>query len=281
MEWSPTRSAAWRACRLAYWLKYIAHAAPSQWVDGARMHGRLVHAGIAQAYEAACELAASPGDTMAAYAPYAVEAVTSHSDDSGLLTDRRRAVAIGEIDALLAILPAPAPSEILGVERPFTFQARGVTFRVIVDLLLRTGPHAVHIRDWKTGVLPDSITLNPQLGTYNAAVGALLTWVHTITVGLYNTRRHEELAGSFTQETTNHILGRLLEHHRAATQVASAVESGDLSAVDAYPPTAGSSCSSCVFRSYCPLFARADLPVRDAEQVARTRLQIEQLRDTP
>lgn len=229
------------------------------------MYGRLVHAGLQGAYESARD-EPGRGPTMAAYYPEAAAAIEDYADRDPIMQRTRREAAIA-VEALLAALPTPAAGAVLAVELPFTIVVNGVTIRGVIDLALQTSAISVHIRDWKTGELPESIGIHPQMGVYHRAGRALWVFATHLTVGLYNTRRREERDGTFSAETETFVVDRLVSHYRNAMAAGEAVRHGRRSVVEAYPTTPGPNCSRCDYRSYCPLFASLVLPVRDADEV--------------
>jgi RecB family exonuclease len=278
MAWSVSRAALWRECPLHYYLRYVAKATPSQPVSSALMHGRLVHTGLQAAYESARDTPVAPGAMMSAHCPPAHEAITAYTDRDGAeITARWRRDAMGEVESLLEALRAPVPGAVLGVETSFELVVDGVTVRGVLDLALLTGARSVHIRDWKTGALPEDIGLNPQLGTYHRAARTRWAFATKVTVGLYNTRRHEEISDVFAPETEAFVLDRLVSHYRDAAAVSEAVRHGRRSVREGYPARAGEHCASCDCRSYCPLFADVSLPVRDETVVRQESKRVHEL----
>lgn len=240
------------------------------------MHGRLVHAGLQAAYEAARDEGAQSGSMMATFYSDAHQAILDYTDQDPIWM-RARHDAAAEVDSLLRVLPVPAPGAILAVELPLAVAVEDVTVKIVIDLVLLTGAYSIHIRDWKTGQLPADIGLSPQLGTYHWAARQRWAFATTITVGLYNTRYHEELPGSFTPETASFVMERLVSHYREAVATGEAVRHGRRSIEDSYPPRPGPHCTGCGVRSYCPVFAAVTLPVRDENVVRQEMARIESL----
>lgn len=277
MNWSPTRAESWRACRFRYWLRYEQHVQPSQVVDPQRMHGRLVHAGLAGAYQrAAIADGWTIGAWMIEFAEDARAAIMGYTDRDPI-TERQRETALAETERVLRQLPIPAPGAILGVETPFEMTIDGVTIDGVIDLMLRTGQTTIHDRDWKTGTIPETITLHPQMGTYSAATARLFPWARTVTVGLFSTRHLQETLGEFSAETIRYVLDGLLRKHHEAVEMARLVRQRRVSILVAYPPRSSAACSRCDCRSYCPLFTRVPLPVRDETVVASEKKRIDNL----
>lgn len=276
--WSVSAAQTWTDCRMRYWLIHEQRVTPSQRVDSNRMHGRLVHVGLAGAYQqAATDPGGQPrGTAMSAHAGAAREAIENYTDRDPITT-RHREAALAEAERVLRVLPIPAMGAILGVELPFRMTLDDVVVTGVMDLLLRTGVDSVHTRDWKTGAVPDEIGLHPQMGTYFQATRVQLPWVRSITVGLYPTRTLAETTGTFTAETLDHVLDRLVQKYRDTVHVARLVDHGELSIVDAYPTRSGPQCARCDYRSYCPIFTGVDLPVRDAAVVAAQKERIRQV----
>jgi hypothetical protein len=263
---------------MRYWLAYEQRVTPSQRVDPHRVHGRLVHVGLAAAYQAAANGPGSwsRGAVMSMFAGAAREAINVYVDRDPI-TVRQRESALAEVERVLRVLPIPAMGAILGVELPFRMTVNDVVIIGAIDLLLRTAVDGVHTRDWKTGAVPTEIVVHPQLGTYFQATRERFPWARSITVGLFPTRALNETMGTFNAETLDYVLGRLVEKYHQSVDTAQLVGHGELSIVDAYPTNPDSQCSRCDYRSYCPLFAGVDLPVRDITAVAVEKDRIHRL----
>ena len=276
--WSVSAAQTWADCRMRYWLAYEQRVTPSQRVDPHRVHGRLVHVGLGAAYQAAANAPGgwTRGTTMSMFAGAARDAIDVYVDRDPITT-RQREAALAEVERVLRVLPIPAMGAILGVELAFRMMVDDIVIVGAIDLLLRTAVDAVHTRDWKTGAVPDEIVLHPQMGTYFQATRERFPWARSISVGLYPTRTLTETMGTFNPETLSHILTRLVEKYHDSVNAARSVDRGQVSIMDAYPTNAGRQCSRCDYRSYCPIFAGADLPVRDADIVATEKARIHSL----
>lgn len=284
--WSVSKMQLWQQCRYAYWLRYIARVAPSQNVSPDRVHGRLVHAGLAAAFEAArSESRVPPGQTMIVFRRQAHDEVMTCSVRGGRATERQRDLAWHEVAEVLERIPVPAPGAIVLIERPFTIQPGEFAINGVIDYGARTGRNSVHLRDWKTGDVPtdpEELKRNVQLAVYAAALPLLLAeWLRTLTVGLYNTRTGREVITTIGNDMIASALGQIETIARKERSVGQLVREGVKAPREVYPTRAGQHCTKCDFRSYCPLFAKATLPVRDPERVERDKQRVEHLLTRP
>lgn len=272
-EWSVTKAWAWRSCPRRFYVRYVLGLPPSQPASDSRVFGRMVHAGLQAAYEAARDQPGG-GPAMSAYYDLAYAAIMDYGrgvgGEGGTIGRTARLDAAGVLEALLPWLRVPYPSSILAVERGFVVDIDGVRVRGVIDLALQTGPRSVHIRDWKSGALPeaDQLPLNPQLGTYRLVAPLLWSWADEFDAGLYGVRAREERSISIGDDVARYVGARLLWHYYDSVDAAEARAAG--AGLDqTYPTHPGSQCVTCDYASYCPLRAHLSLPVRDENEVAQ------------
>jgi putative RecB family exonuclease len=290
-EWSATRLLAFHACPRQYLLAYVLRARAAQPVPTNRLFGRLVHEGLSGAYRAAAaEPDYAPGALMARYRDEASEAMTLsiHWVDlqrRGALSSCRDAER--EVFVVLEKLPAPHPEMILSVEDQFRvpvpvlpYPGQVDLFLVgVIDLALRIAADAVHVRNWKTATITvpaEQLEQSKQLGFYDLALRALFAWVRQVTVGLYSTRpTGGEIVHEIHPDTLAMLAAQVVNTaEEEALRVSEAYNGGDVDQL--FPPRPGENCTGCYFRSYCPVFAGAPLPVRSHVDVAAERDRIEQ-----
>ena len=98
-------------------------------------------------------------------------------------------------------------------------------------------------------------------------------------MGLYSVRENRETEPiELTAEDRAVALSSLLYDANDAHATLEEVRAGcGITGPEGFPPAPGERCSSCVFRSYCPEFTGALLPLRPgltAHDVARERVQL-------
>jgi hypothetical protein len=275
--WSPARSSLRRRCLRQYLLRYELKANPSQPDDHARMHGRIVHAGLAAAFVARInnERLDDPlKPQMARYYPVAERTMMAHSDYAGL-SDVETMQACGEVYRALARIPLPHPSAILGVEMYFKTEVQGEPIAGVVDLVLRTGEDRVHIRDWKSGLVTWQPVTDSALPLYGWVARERWPWAKTITLGLFSTRTGHELVETLGPDDDRSLVGRLVRDARDARADAARLTAESVDAL--YLPRRGEHCRTCSFRSYCPLFRHVtDLSIRPGVDVVAERERLTQ-----
>lgn len=280
--WSVTRVEYWKQCRYAYWLRYVVKVAPAQPVSRARAHGRLVHIGLAAAFEAA-RRDPTPG-MMIGFRAQAHEKIMATHDRDAVITQRQRDEAWHEVASVLETIPVPGRGAIVAIEQPFAFQPGEYVIKGTIDYGARTGVDSLHLRDWKTGAIPatpEELGGNVQLAVYSAAVALWLAWLRRLTVGLYSTRTGREVITTIGNSMIEHVLGRIETIANEERLVGQSVQTGAATIAESYPTNPGDHCATCDFRSYCPLFAKADLPVRNATLVAAGKQQVADLLTRP
>lgn len=289
--WSVSRMQAWQTCRYAYWLRYIARVAPSQNVSPERVHGRLVHAGLEAAFTAARFEPNGPGlppmppnQKMIIYRREARHGVMSALIHGAPVANRQRDAAWHEVARVLEMIPVPAPGAIILIERHFSIHPGEFLVNGVIDYGVRTGPHSAHLRDWKTGAIPktpEELKRNIQLAIYAAAIAGWFQWLRTLTVGLYSTRSGREVITTIGNDVIAWALGQIETIAREERSVGQLVHDGAQTAREAYPINSGQHCVRCDFRSYCPIFAKAPLPVRDPERVEKDKQRVTHLLTRP
>lgn len=156
---------------------------------------------------------------------------------------------IAELGAVLESLPVPHPANVLGVEEQIGFTgSSGTPFKAILDVVVRTGPTSIHIRDWKRKTFdslpkPEGLLDDVQLCQQRVAAHERWPWADTVTVGLFSTRSCLE-AGPVVlplERAQYRVSGHELTAYRMES-------SGQ------HPPMRGPACVSCVFRQGCPAF---------------------------
>lgn len=265
-NWSPSAVARYRSCPLSWWLTY-ANPVPAATVaaveENPRVLGVVAHAGFAAAYTAA----AADGDYRAGqhmdrYTDRALEAIGDTWARERLPRHSPERVAVSsEVAAVLETLPRPHPSAVLAVERRMTTTGpAGTVFTVVPDLVLRVGPDAVHVRDWKRRAAsslgtPRDLLDDDQLPPYALAVAQHWPWVRRVSVGLFSIPSGREV-----------VLDELpLEaaRERVRGQEVTAYEAEH--ATRFKPTPDGRNCGGCAGRGRCPVWVgtREDyLPVQ-------------------
>lgn len=260
--WSVSQSSAWQ-CPRQWWYSTVARATPAQPEAGNRARGRAIHAAIECAYRLAVMNPAA--GFMIQYLDDAARLLW-HTWGRHQRQDEYNMV-VSQLTELFMTLPVPAPGAVLGIEKKVTLE-HGDEFgsykiNCVMDLVLKTGPASAHIRDWKSGRIDDDVSRNVQLAVYDRAARTVWPWLTTVTVGLYSVRENREtLAVELNPEDRAASFQDLLrdadDAHARLDEVAHQGRPG----TDAFPTRPGEGCSSCVFRSYCPEFSGAVLPLR-------------------
>lgn len=261
--WSVSQSAAWQ-CPRQWWLRHVAQAMPAQPDAPNRARGRAMHAAIERAYITAIG-DPSRGGYMIKYIA-AAAAVLWETWGYQQRADEYN-TAVSQLSDLFLTLPVPAPHAILGIERQVslthTDEFGSYKINCVMDLVLRTGATSAHIRDWKSGRIEDDLSRNVQLAIYDLAARTAWPWLTTITVGLYSIRENRETPPVELDPRDRLVsLEQLLRDASDAHATLDEVRRGERSGAEAFPPVPGDRCASCVFRSYCPQFENAVLPLR-------------------
>lgn len=276
--WSVSQSSAYQ-CPRQWWLNSVASTKPAQPEAPNRARGRAIHAAIEHAYQLATRQNFTPGFMIKFIEP----ALTVLWD----LWGRHRRQddynnTASQITTLFLTLPIPAPHAVLGIEEKATLEVSDEfgSYRVncVLDLVLQTGPTSAHIRDWKSGRIDDDVSRNVQLAVYDLAARTLWPWLTKVTVGLYSVAQNRETEPVELEIEDRHAsVEDLLYDASDAHAALSEVRQGILTVMDAFPTRPGERCSSCVFRSYCPEWSGALLPLRPGfttQDVARERARL-------
>lgn len=259
----------WLECPRAGWFADIAKAEPSNPPARVRLLGSVKHAGLERAFRAA-QAGGNRSGTMLEFAVYAETGIRDAIDRTGgRLTEDDFEACCEEVLAVLASIPAPRPSAILGVEQRF----RVGSITGVVDLILKIGMHQVHLRDWKSGGLTGVVVEeDEQLALYSWWARRFFPWAEKVTVGLYSISRNRELVTEISSERGEVVAGRLLETKmEMADAIASAMQPG-ANPEQIFLPQPGEHCNACPFRSYCPKWtgpAPLAYPAEDVESTKR------------
>lgn len=261
----------WLECPRAGWFADVARAEPSNPPARVRLLGSVKHAGLEAAFRAA-QLKRDyvrPGATMMLFAGIAENAIAQAIHNAERLDANDYDECAEQVLAVLASIPVPRPSAILGVEQ--RFRVGSVTG--VVDLILKIGVHGVHLRDWKSGGLTGVVVEeDEQLALYSWWARQVFPWASTVTVGLYSISRNRELVTEISPERGEVVAGRLLETKmEMADAIASAMQPG-AKPEQIFLPRTGEHCNACPFRSYCPKWtgpAPLAYPAEDVESTKR------------
>lgn len=275
MTWSPSRSAKWRTCPRQFLYEDVLDAAPAQPEAARRKRGRVMHAGMEAAFRTLFTGKHRGALSMAWYINEAHEAMREHPDAESLsMSDMAECCQL--VSTVLATFDVPNPGSIVGIEHPFSFIHKGIPIHGIIDLALRTGAHSVKIIDWKSGRIAERAEMlegNTALGTYSIAALRAWPWATTIEVGLHSLRHNESRFVTMTRAMQELTLSRLARDFHAAQSARNHLD--PLTVEDVFPAMPGDHCGGCVFRSYCPMFADSNPPVRPGVDVVAERERLE------
>lgn len=186
------------------------------------------------------------------------------------------------VSSALAVLDVPLPASIIGIEFPFSFHHNGIVIDGVIDLALRTGPHSVRVLDWKTGKVPDrteAIEGHTALGVYSVAALQAWPWARTIDACLYSVPKRKSVNLVVSRAMQELVLSRITADFHAAHHAKALLSPENVD--ETFPARSGDHCMTCVFRSYCPIFADSDLPVRPGLDVLAERDRIAARISTP
>lgn len=248
--WSSSLVQLYRRCPRAWWITQCSgltgHAsAPEHW-----RRGTVAHAGMQGAYEACrddADAALSRGRTrMVTFYDAADEALCAAWEAERMPDDPvARDVLREQVRTVLTTLRIPRAGNILGVEREVRAEMDGVPIRSYMDLVLRTGPDAVHVRDWKTfSALPTvgELRRQVQLPLYGWMARNEWPWARHVSVSIYSIPANAEVAVELTGPDLS-----LVEH--AVLDTVGASEEDEL-----FLPQPSEWCDSCAARSVCPVW---------------------------
>ncbi|HET9144132.1 PD-(D/E)XK nuclease family protein [Actinophytocola sp.] len=273
--WSPSRVLTYRSCPRQEFLRYrrgvhtptaVAEtpgvvASTPETATKLRL-GTISHAGLEAAYRAAVERAhpqPDPGGRMSAFAREAMDAIDAAWDRLGMPDEGVDGYELNlsiqsEVFDVLARLPVPRPSAVLGVEHELVVPTpSGRMMRGVLDLALQIGHDAVHIRDWKRKRLrnlPRSTELprDDAMAFYAYAVRLSWPWVKRVSVGLYSTLDNREV----TADVPFPVAREVVIGHDVLAEKAE----GDR---ENRPTPDGSNCTYCSVRVDCPLWTRLEI----------------------
>jgi PD-(D/E)XK nuclease superfamily len=256
--WSPSAVLAARSCPQQWKLVYAESdpgkraAARVDTPEHMRL-GTAAHIGFDVAYTLAQgEADFDPGRRMSRYREPALDALEREwarqtLPEGGTLFDQ----VASEVAHALDVLPCPHPRAVLGVEQVVPMLGpHGTPFTNQLDLVLRTGPSSLHLRDWKRkawSTLSRTLLLDDdQLASYRVAVSQRWPWARTVTVGLFSIpAAREHTSEPFPLELAlDRVAGHELTAHRMETATS-------------WPTTPdGSNCGSCRARKVCPEWSK-------------------------
>lgn len=271
MTWSPARSTMWRTCPRQFLYRNVLDAIPAQYEATNRQRGRVMHAGMEAAFRTLANGKHRGALTMAWYIGEAHEAMRAHAD-AELLSMSDLADCLKIVSTQLAQLDVPTPGSILGIECPFSFVHKGIPVNGVIDLVRRTGPKSLRITDWKSGHIAtrtEQLEGNTALLIYSIAAAQAWHWAEEIEVGLHSMRYGDTCYFTVTREMQELALSRLVRDYDAAEAARSRL--GRHVTENEFPARPGDHCQGCVFRSYCPLFAKSNPPVRPGVDVEAER----------
>lgn len=256
--WSPSAVLAARSCPQQWKLIYAESdpakraAVRSDTPEHMRL-GTVSHAGLDVAYTLArTETDFDPGRRMSRYREPVLDALEREwarqaLPDGGTFFDQ----VASEVDRVLEALPCPHPRAVLGVEQVVPMIGpHGRAFTTQLDLVLRTGPSSLHVRDWKrrswSSVRKVALFDDDQLGPYRVAASQRWPWATTVTVGLYSipdAREHSSASYPLAR-ALDMVAGHELTAHR-------------MEEATVWPTTPdGSNCGSCRARKVCPKWTK-------------------------
>lgn len=269
--WSPSRVLVYRSCPRQEFLRYrrgthTSAAATAATTDSPTAAtklrlGTITHAGLEAAYRLAAAGAAPPGaqmsgQRMSVFADAAMAAINEAWDSLGMPTEgvdgfELMAAIESEVFDVLARLPIPRPSYVLGIERELVVPTpSGRVMRGVLDLALQIGPDALHIRDWKRRSLrslPKSTELprDDALAFYRYAASFLWPHLPRVSVGLYSTINNREVTSDAPLLVAEQVV---VGHDVLATKAEADRE---------HTPTPdGENCTYCPVRNDCPVWTQ-------------------------
>lgn len=274
LTWSPARSWRWRTCPRQFLLRDVVNAEPAQFEARRLLRGSVIHAGMEGAIQAVAAGKHREARSLFDFLAEAQEAMEAHPAAAELST-AELADCFRVVSSALAVLEVPLPGSIIGVEFPFSLRHNGMVINGQIDLVLRTGPCSLRVLDWKTGKIPEraeAIEGHTALGIYSIAALQAWPWARTVEVGLYSVPQNRSVNLIVTRAMQEMVLDRLARDFHAAHHAKARLSPETVDEV--FPARSGEHCTSCAFRSYCPLFAESALPVRPGVDVTAERERI-------
>lgn len=265
LVWSPSMVARYTSCPRAWALKYgiltpfasarqggKASAAPLPSLP--KRLGTLGHYGMQAAYEVA---ASAPlrviGATMDRYVAVAFERIDAMAIELSI-DEMNVALVKDDVLSTLRVLPVPLPAAVLGVERKVKVTLPGGTpMQGVVDLALRVGRGAVHVRDWKRTPLAKLPSANELLRDGKMGFYAYSQYAtgeaDRVSVGLYSLRDQREVY----RDMPFNVAKAVVERQEAIIRTAET--DGVLR-----PTPRGGNCQDCLVLRSCPLWANGKRP---------------------
>lgn len=268
--WSSSLLKLYLECPFAWWMSANSTGtdrgveAPVHW-----RRGTVAHAAMEAAYNARLRAGAAVrvgrGTTMELFFPDADAALHRSwlgermPDDPPMLEQVREDVRV-----VLASLPVPRVENILGVELELRTKVGRFPVRSYLDLALRVGPDAVHIRDWKTfSTLPTVQELREgiQLPLYGLQAKRAFPWAKRVSVSIYSIPSNSERVVTLTDAD-------LMDIERRVRDIATEAETDEVCT-----PTPSAWCDSCQVKPVCPVWnpAVSTAPGMDAAGMTELR----------
>lgn len=246
-RWSVSQVKTYETCPRLWWFKYVKREkvdvqTPMHW-----RFGTVVHAGLEAAFRAHLESKTPLADvsSMEDYLDAAVAAIEkAWRDEKMPETGGDHHYAIEQVEGCLRAVKVPPRPAVLGVEHRFLRPTPDGTWVVgFSDLVLRTGPDSVLIRDWKSNSSPrpaDELAGDFQLGTYAWFAREEWPWVRKVYASHYHT--------PIAREAPVQIHDDAIED--AVTRIEAVAEMAEMDRE--YTPRPSEACGDCVFRKMCP-----------------------------
>lgn len=251
--WSPSKVLSYRTCPKQWELRY--RTASRAWraemageTPLPMLLGTVAHRGLEAAYlDAQAGFALGSGH-MSMFRETALDAIRKASAGLGIDEHPEAEQIEDEVGDVLHTLPVPRRAAVLGVEMTLADEVEGIEFTNVVDLILRTGPTSLHLRDWKRKSvrnLPLAVNLadDPQLCSYRHAAARHFPWAQTVTVGLYSLISNREVSAELPLARAKRTMAGEAATIRKAQ--------GD---AECLPTPDGTNCSRCLVRSACPVW---------------------------
>lgn len=245
--WSSSLIQQYQRCPLSWWASTRAGRgtglAPVHW-----RRGSVAHAGMEAAYNARIRWGSRPPPrTMEFFYGAADDAIHEAWDELEMPDDPAMLEGVREnVRIVLATLPVPHPSNLIGVEAELHVVIDGrIRVRSFLDLVLRVAPDWVHVRDWKTySALPTEEELRNgiQLPLYAYQARQAYPWARRVSVSIYSIPANAER----TVELTDGDLDRLVERVVGIVDTAEADE--------VCQPIPSEWCDTCSIKQDCPVW---------------------------
>lgn len=250
--WSSSLIQLYQRCPRAWWVTQCSGLTGRAPVPEHWRRGTVAHAGMQAAYDARVAW----GDRILprGYGPAGMrffhdaadEALCASWEAEGLPDDPIARDRLREqVWTVLGSLRIPHAGNILGVEREVRAEMGAVRLRSYMDLVLRTGLDALHVRDWKTfSNLPTAEELREsvQLPLYGWMARTAWPWARRISVSIYSIPKNEEVTVELSERDLAHVERRVLDVVREA------------GADEVFLPQPSEWCDTCAVRAVCPVW---------------------------